>query len=379
MSSASSNSQSNGLNLGLLNIHNTVSNAQSHATSASGTTSANAGSGSSATQTLVPTRIDNVNPSQQNENLQRPPGSFLPNPSNPFLGGNLFSNPYQHQQQQYPYQYQQQQQQHQYPNQHQQQYPNQYQQQFVNPHQRPFNQYPNQYQQYQQPYGNQQYPNQFGIMQMPFRPPQMNNNPFINPIGLMNNNYQPPGAQQFIQKQNEGLAQLSAIRNSDSGLGNGFDDVLKNPAPVTSAPPTNTPLLGTEIQNILNGAAAITAKPIVNKVDNDAAGAEYGLDVRIDEDEKKMRKRRSPEDAKTESRFGEFGWPQQQFNPYQSGQQNANANGLAQNQNPFGNQQAGTNTHSANQYNPFGNFQNNGEIEFFHYEQLHHNLERVLF
>lgn len=66
--------------------------------------------------------------------------------------------------------------------------------------------------------------------------------------------------------------------------------------------------------------------------------------MRIDKDDKKKtRRRRSPagEDVKTESRFGGFDWPQ---NPYQSGQQNANSQGFAQNQNPFGNQQSGANT-----------------------------------
>lgn len=54
---------------------------------------------------------------------------------------------------------------------------------------------------------------------------------------------------------------------------------------------------------------------------------------------------------------------QQMFNPYQNfgaSQQNANGNSLAQNQNPFFNQNAGANTHSSNLQNPFGSFQNNG-------------------
>lgn len=53
------------------------------------------------------------------------------------------------------------------------------------------------------------------------------------------------------------------------------------------------------------------------------------------------------------------------YNPYGNpnfgfSQQNANGNALAQNQNPFFNQNAGANTHSSNSQNPFGNFQNTG-------------------
>lgn len=54
-----------------------------------------------------------------------------------------------------------------------------------------------------------------------------------------------------------------------------------------------------------------------------------------------------------------FGAPQNAGFP-QFQQQNANGNALAQNQNPFFNQNAGANTHSSNVQNPFGNFQNNG-------------------
>lgn len=61
--------------------------------------------------------------------------------------------------------------------------------------------------------------------------------------------------------------------------------------------------------------------------------------------------------------------PTQQFpmnyNPYQNpnfgfSQQNANGNAFGQSQNPFGNQNAGANTHSSNLQNPFGSFQNTG-------------------
>lgn len=438
MSSASSQTQSNSMNYGLLNLQNTVSSANSQATSLNGATSANAGSAASTQgiQTpaqVVPTRVDNANPSQQNQYYQRPPGSFVPNPLNPFLGGNLFSNPYQQQysNQQYPNPQQR-------PHQRPQQYPNQYQQPFPNAFQPPFNQYPNQY---QQPYPNQQYSNQHGQSQRPFRPTQTNNQ-FDNPLGPFYNNYKPLGAwtpNEVNQIQNGGQAQPtpltpSADRNSNSGLvntltgnnnninnevgddplanfkppadykplgawtpqqanqimnggqqqpsntnsglGGGFDDILKNPAPVTSAPPPTSPPstvpdLGAEFQNILNGGknpsdvtiATTTAKPYVENVDGDAPGAEYGLDVRIEEDDmKKMRRRRSPadKDVETESRFGGFGGFGGGFNPYQSGQENANANGFAQNQNPFVNQQSGANTHSMNTFNPFGNFQNNG-------------------
>lgn len=61
--------------------------------------------------------------------------------------------------------------------------------------------------------------------------------------------------------------------------------------------------------------------------------------------------------------FAPQGFPQQNFNPYQNfgfGQQNTAGNAVAQNQNPFFNQNAGANTFSNNQQNPFGNFQNTG-------------------
>lgn len=394
-SSASSQTQSNGVNVGgplNIGLTNTVSTAQSQATSLNGATSANAGSGA-ATQTVqaVPSRIDNANPSQQNQYYQRPAGSFLSNPLSPFLGGaSLFSNPYQ---QQYPGQYPQNQYQQpiaspfrptnnqypqQYPQYQQQQYPQQYpqQQQYLQQQQYPQQQqqYPNRY---QQQYPNQQYPNQFGRPQRPHRPPHTNNQ-FDNPLGPMFNDYRPPGAytpEQFNALQNAGIiqgpSQSTGDRNSNSGLsngnnnglGSGFEEVLKNPAPVTAAPPANAPVLGSEFQNILNGAnpspatttttTTTTAKPYVDNVDLDAPGAEYGLDTRIDEDEKEKEKENENKTRRRRQSPG-FGWP------FQAGQQNAGAAGQGFNQNPFGQQQTGANTNTQNAFNPFGsNFHNN--------------------
>lgn len=78
-SSAASQTQSQSHNLGLLNVHNSVSSANSQATSLNGATSATAGSNAAsqsvqAPTVLVPSRIDNANPSQQNQYYPKPPG-----------------------------------------------------------------------------------------------------------------------------------------------------------------------------------------------------------------------------------------------------------------------------------------------------------------
>lgn len=87
------------------------------------------------------------------------------------------------------------------------------------------------------------------------------------------------------------------------------------------------------------------------------------------ENHSKISKRSVDDDVHSEPRFrGNRHRRSQQngfqnFNPYQNygfSQQNANGNSLAQNQNPFFNQNAGANTQSSNLQNPFGIFQNNG-------------------
>lgn len=56
-----------------------------------------------------------------------------------------------------------------------------------------------------------------------------------------------------------------------------------------------------------------------------------------------------------------YGFPGEPFSAFpQYQQQNTNSNGFAQNQNPFFNQNAGSNTYSQNNQNPFGQFQNTG-------------------